>query len=151
VLAVKLVSRPTARPQGLVLLALRYACVSAAFAFSAGLWMIIIQGRRTGAAGNILPLHAAGFHGLQAIPIVAFLLARSSQPDRLARRWTHAAGLAWAALCAGLAWQTVAGRPVVEFTPAILFAIAATAIWACCALVSAYAWQQQAARAGPIS
>jgi hypothetical protein len=48
VLAVKLVSCPTNRPRGLVLVALRYACASAAFAFAAGLGMIIIQGRRAG-------------------------------------------------------------------------------------------------------
>ncbi|HYL39111.1 MAG TPA: hypothetical protein VEV17_24550 [Bryobacteraceae bacterium] len=144
VLAMKLVSRPTAGTPGLMLLALRYACLSVAFAFAAGLWMIIIQGRRTGVAGNILPLHAAGFHGLQAIPIVAFLLARSRLADQTARRWIHAAGLAWAGLCAGIAWQTIAGRPVLQLTPAILFAIAGTAIWAACALFSTYLWQQRA-------
>ena len=144
VLAMKLVSRPTDGTRGLVLLALRYACLSAGFAFAAGLWMIIIQGRHTGVAGNILPLHAAGFHGLQAIPIVAFLLARSSLSDQTARRWIHVAGLAWAGLCAGIAWQTIAGRPVMQLTPAMLIAIAGTAIWAACALFSAYVWQQRA-------
>jgi hypothetical protein len=56
------------------------------FAFAGGLWMIVIQGRKTGVAGNILPLHAAGFHGLQAVPIVAILFRRSTLSDRLARR-----------------------------------------------------------------
>jgi hypothetical protein len=143
VLALKLVSRPIDERRDLVLLAIRYACLSVMIAFAAGLWMIVIQGRRTGMAGNILPLHAAGFHGLQAIPIVALLFARSTLPDQFVRRWTHAAGLAWVAMCVAIGWQTIAGRPPLEGSGAMVFAAVGAAIWMVCALVAAYAWRHR--------
>ena len=57
-----------------VLLAIKYGCATALGAFAAGIWMSVNAGRQTGATGNILPLHALGFHGLQAVPLVALLL-----------------------------------------------------------------------------
>lgn len=144
VLALKLVSRRIDERRGLVLLAIRYACVSVIIAFAAGVWMIVIQGRRTGMAGNILPLHAAGFHGLQAIPIVGLLFARSTLPDQFVRGWTHTDGLAWVAICVAIGWQTIAGRPPLEGSAAMIFAAIGAAIWMVCALVAAYAWRSRA-------
>jgi hypothetical protein len=40
----------------------------------AGLWLSANQGRVVAPAGNLLPLHTAGFHAVQAIPLVALLL-----------------------------------------------------------------------------
>jgi hypothetical protein len=134
VLAVKLARRGTSHKDGLVLLAFRYAIGATMIAFAAGIWMSVIQGRYTGAAGNILPLHAFGFHSLQGIPLVAWLFSQSATPDREARRWVHAAGTAWVAACLGIAWQTATGRPVTEVSPAILVVVIALSCWLFCAV-----------------
>lgn len=129
VLSVKLARRGTSGADGLILLALRYAIGATLLAFAAGIWMSAIQGRYTGAAGNILLLHALGFHSLQAIPVVAWLFSRSALPEPAARRWVHAAGAAWVTVCLAIAWQTAAGRPVTEPSPAILAATVVLFCW----------------------
>lgn len=121
-----------------VLLAIRYGCIATIAAFAAGLWMSAITGSRTGEAGNILPLHALGFHGLQAIPVVALLLVWSGADKDEARKWVHLTAIVWLAACAAVAWQTIIGRSVLEIAPATVAtgfllvawsAIAAFAFW----------------------
>lgn len=147
VLAVKLVRRGTGGPEGLILLAFRYAIVATMIAFAAGIWMSFNQGRYTGAAGNILPLHAFGFHSLQAIPLVAWLFSRSAVADQEARAWVHRAGIAWNAACVANAWQTAAGASVTELSPAILAASIAVLAWCVCAIRAASAWRAATGRA----
>ena len=142
VLAVKLVRRDTRGPKGILLLALRYGIAAAGLAFAAGLWMSAIGGRKFGAQGNILPLHAIGFHGLQAVPLVAWLLSRSRVPDSNARRWVHWTGICWIAACLAIAWQTAAGEPVIEFSIAMTAAAAAVLAWSFGALRAMLAWMQ---------
>jgi hypothetical protein len=134
ILAVKLVRRGTAGADGLVLLGLRYAIGATMLAFAAGVWMSAIGGRYTGEAGNILPLHALGFHALQAIPLLAFLFSHSATPDPVARRWVHTAGLAWLAACVLIAWQTALGRAVTDPSPLILAALVVLFCWLVCAI-----------------
>jgi len=141
ILAVKLARRGTGGADGLVLLALRYAIGATLLAFAAGIWMIVNQGRYTGAAGNILPLHAFGFHALQAIPLVAWLFSQSAAPDREARPWVHAAGATWMAACLGIAWQTAAGRPVTELSPVMLATAVVLCGWTLSALRALQAWR----------
>jgi hypothetical protein len=141
ILAVRIVRRGTGGADGLVLLGLRYAIGATMLAFAAGVWMSAIQGRYTGEAGNILPLHAFGFHALQAIPVVAWLYSRSALPEPEARPWVHAAGATWLVACLAIAWQTVAGRPVTEPSPAILAALVALGCWALSAGRALRAWQ----------
>jgi hypothetical protein len=129
ILGVKLWVRKAAGAERLMLLAIRYASLATAIAFAAGLWMSAIHGRRTGVGGNILPLHAIGFHGLQGIPVVAWLLSRSRATYDESRRWVHVAGVAWLAACLAIAWQTVAGRPVRELSPATMLACALMVTW----------------------
>lgn len=74
IMAVKFFRRGRPDADSPVILAIRYGTAAAMGAFIAGIWMSVIQGRTTGAAGNILPLHALGFHGLQAVPLIALLL-----------------------------------------------------------------------------
>lgn len=123
-----------------LLVAIRYACAASALAMAAGLWMSVNQGSEVGRTGSILPLHAVGFHGLQALPLVALLFAWSRTPNEVARRWTHAAGLAWVGACVAIAWQTAAGRSVVEAGPATLLTAALLLAWAVCAARAALAW-----------
>lgn len=126
----------------LFLLGIRYASAATLVALGVGLCLSVNQGPRIGAAGNLLPLHAAGFHGLQTVPLVALLFAWSRTPMEAARRWVHAAGLAWLGVCAGLAWQTAAGRSVLEPSAAMALAVAMFAAWALCALRAALAWRR---------
>lgn len=125
----------------LLLPAVRYACAGTGLAFAAGLWMSAAAGSRVGAAGNLLPLHAAGFHALQAVPLVALLFMRAGATRRSARRWIHATGVAWLGLCAGLAWQTVAGRSVLEPAPAVFFAALSLLVWLLCAARAVTLWR----------
>ena len=140
VLALRFFSSRTAVGGTLFLLGVRYACAAALFAHGVGLWMSLNQGPRIGAGGNLLPLHAAGFHGLQAVPLVALLFAWSQTPTEAARRWVHAAGLAWLGACVGIAWQTGAGRSVSEPAAGGALALALFAVWALSLARAAFAW-----------
>jgi len=142
ILAVKLLRRDPHGRDGMIILAIRYGIAAAMIAFAAGVWMSIIAGRKFGAQGNILPLHAIGFHGLQAVPIVAWFLSRSQLSDHDARRWVHLAGICWMAACLAIAWQTAAGAPVTEFSFAMAFAAAFVLVWAAGALRALLAWMQ---------
>ncbi len=125
-----------------LLVAIRYASAASGLAMAAGMWMSVNQGSEVGRAGSILPLHAIGFHGLQALPLVALLFVWSRTPTETARRWTHAAGLAWVAACLTIAWQTAAGRSVLEVGPATLATAVLLLVWAVCAARAALAWSR---------
>ncbi|HEU0013529.1 MAG TPA: ABA4-like family protein, partial [Longimicrobium sp.] len=103
VLAVKIARRAVDGADGPLLLAVRYASVATVGAFAAGIWMSMANGSEVGDGASILPLHAIGFHALQAVPLVALMLAWAGASAVLARRWVHAAGIAWLAACAAIA------------------------------------------------
>lgn len=145
VLAWRFFTRRSAVADPVVLLGVRYAFAAALVGFGVGLWLSANSGARVGAAGNLLPLHAAGFHGLQAVPLVALLFAWSRAPRETARRWVHAAGLAWFGACLALAWQTAAGRAVLEPSTASLLTGALFAVWAASALRAWSAWGRKEA------
>lgn len=125
---------------GPLLLAMRYGMAAVFGAFAAGVWMSAAQGSRSGAEGSILPLHAFGFHGMQALPLVAILLTWAGVAAHRARPWIHAAGIAWLAACAAIAWQTLQGRATLEVSPANAVAVAALLAWAAVAAFAARAW-----------
>jgi hypothetical protein len=139
ILAGKILMRRMDGADGPLLLALRYAGAATFGAFAAGMWMSIIGGSRVGAA-SILPLHAVGFHGLQALPLVAILLTWAGMAADRARPWMHAAGIAWLAACAGVAWQTVQGRPALELSPANGITAGALLAWAVVAALALRVW-----------
>jgi hypothetical protein len=142
ILAWKVLARRTDGADGPLLLALRYGSLATFAAFGAGFWMSAVQGSRAGAEGSILPLHAIGFHGLQALPLVAILLTWAGVAAHRARPWIHAAGLAWLAACAGIAWQTAQGRSVLELSPATGVAAGALLAWTVIAALSARNWMR---------
>jgi len=130
-------------PEGMLLsAAVRYGCAAAFAGFAAGFWLSANQGAGVGAAGNILPLHAAGFHGLQAVPLVALLSAWAGEAGTAARRRVHTAGAAWLGLCAALTWQTAAGRSLAEPSAAMAAAALCLLVWLASAAAAALAWRR---------
>jgi hypothetical protein len=132
--------------RGLLVLAARWTAVSTMIGFLAGMWMSAIQGRAVAPEGSVLPLHAAGFHALQAIPLVALLFAWSSASVDIGRRWVHVAGAAWAAACVAIWWQTALGRAVTSFDAAGAVTIVLLALWAIAGLRALVAWRSPANR-----
>ncbi|MBI2189510.1 MAG: DUF4281 domain-containing protein [Acidobacteria bacterium] len=128
--------------RGLLVIAARWAGVSMLMGFLAGVWLSANQGRVVGEAGNLLPLHAAGFHAVQAVPLVALLLAWSTVPVDTARRWVHIAGFAWAAACVAIWWQTALGRAVTDLaTAAGVASVALLGLWTLAAVRGLVAWR----------
>ena len=117
-------------------LAVRYGAAACSVSFGVGIWMSIFQGRMVGGEGNLLPIHAAGFHGLQAIPLVALLLVWSGAPDVVSRRWVHIAGIAWAGFCGAILWQAVTGGGPLGVSPATVATLVFFGGWASAALVA---------------
>jgi hypothetical protein len=140
IMAVKFFRRGRPDADSPIILAIRYGSAAALGAFTAGIWMSVIQGRTTGAAGNILPLHALGFHGLQAVPLIALLLLWSGYDSGETRKWVHATGIVWVAACAAVAWQTIAGRSISEMSAATLATGFLLAVWAGVGLFAFWRW-----------
>ena len=149
IMAVKFFQRGRADADSPVLLAIRYGCVTAIGAFVAGIWMSLIGGRHTGEAGNILPLHALGFHGLQAVPVVALLLTWAGVNADEPRKWVHLTGIAWVIACAAVAQQTIAGRSIFDVSPAMLVSGFLLVVWTAIVAFAFWRWAQgiQAQRA----
>jgi hypothetical protein len=143
VLAARAFEMGTGGRRGLLVVAARWAAASMLIGFLAGFWLSANQGRLVGEAGNLLPLHAAGFHAVQAIPLVALMLAWSSVPVEASRRWVHLAGAAWAAACVAIWWQTALGRAVTDLaTAAGVAAVGLLGFWALAAVRALVAWRQ---------
>jgi hypothetical protein len=107
--------------------AVRYGTAASLVAFGVGIVMsVVTRGRTVPEAGNLLVLHAAGFHGLQTIPLVALFSVWAGASDMVARRRVHVAGLAWLLTCLAVAWQSGSGRAIAE--PSLASAVAAVAL-----------------------
>ena len=148
VLAVRFFNARTAGNGKLLILAARYAALSTMMGFAAGIWISANQGRNVGTHGNIMPLHAAGFHSLQALPLVALLLIVSGVTFAAGRRWVHAAGIAWCAGCAGIWWQVAQGRAVTELSGTMMLVIVAYSVWAITLVRGLFAWGAASRQAG---
>ena len=140
IMAVRFFRRDRPDRDSPVLVAIKYGCVTSLGAFAAGIWMSLIAGRHTGVAGNILPLHALGFHGLQGVPLVALLLQWSGADPRDTRRWGHLTGIAWVVACVAVAWQTVVGRSIFDVSPAMLVTAFVLAVWSGIAVYALWRW-----------
>ncbi|MGH7469909.1 MAG: ABA4-like family protein [Longimicrobiales bacterium] len=110
--------------------ALRYGCTAALLGFAAGIAMSFTSGRVVNGAGNMMPIHAAGFHGLQALPLVALLLGWSVVTMETARGWIHVAGISWLLFCLGLILQPILGRPPFQPGAPLAFSLVGFMTWA---------------------
>jgi hypothetical protein len=109
--------------------ALRYGVLGASLAFFVGILMSGLGGRVLNGSGNMMGIHAAGFHGLQAIPLVALLLGWSRAPASTAQACIHVAGIGWLLLAAGLFLQALMGVPTLSTGFGFMLAIAGVGIW----------------------
>ncbi|MDF2713735.1 MAG: hypothetical protein K0R28_660 [Paenibacillus sp.] len=102
------------RPE--LVLGIRYAMIAIMLSFAAGIWISVNQSRFTGLSGNIIGLHGLGFHALQAVPLVGWLTERASPSHPGRRRLVHLTGIAYLLGLAAIAWQTILGSPILEWT-----------------------------------
>lgn len=128
-------------PATSVAVAVRYGAAASGVAFAVGIWMSLATGGRfVPEAGNLLFVHAVGFHGLQAVPAVALLLRWADTAPSAAGRRVHVAGFAWVAACLALAWQSGSGRALAEWSPATLIACLGLMAFGVVAAVAAFDW-----------
>ncbi|MEC0173506.1 hypothetical protein P4H83_01325 [Paenibacillus favisporus] len=137
VVAVAFFRRKLLAARPLLIIGIRYSFVSVTLSFAAGLWMIALNGRFTGAGGNIIVLHGLGFHALQVLPLLGWLLERSRAEARRAQLLLHTGSAAWIVSVAAVAVQTAAGRTIFEWSA--LPVVAAAGLLLCLASIAAAA------------
>jgi hypothetical protein len=146
VLMLRFFFRSTAGEGGALVLALRYGTAASILGFGVGITISMLGTAHIGDTGNLLPLHAAGFHGLQAVPIVALLLAWAGASEEESRKAVHLAGIAWLAICLAIGWQTWTGRSVLEPSAAMAVAGAVLLVWALVVTKAFLAFRRSGAR-----
>lgn len=105
---------PFQRPY--LILGIRYAFVSVLMANLAGIWMILLQDRFTGDAGNLIVLHGIGFHALQTLILPAWILEKSNGSDRIKKAMIHIGSIAWMLMIGMITIQSALGHTVFELS-----------------------------------
>ena len=124
-----------------VTVAVRYGALASFVAFGVGIWMsLVTQGRYVPEAGNLLFLHAVGFHGLQAVPVLALLLGWAGTSEAVVHRRVHLAGSLYLAACLALAWHSGTGRAVLELSPATVTAMTCLLTWLVVTVLATRLW-----------
>ncbi len=123
--------------------AIRYGIIATSFAFGSGSAMTARRTRLVEETGNLMPLHAAGFHGLQAVPLVALLAGASALDNATSMRLTHTAGVAWLMLCAASLLQALSGAPLFAATVAAAGVAIAFLVWASCVGLAGHAFARR--------
>ena len=136
VLAVKYFRAPSTP----VVVAVRYGAAACFIAFSIGILMSATSTRQVGEAGNLLVLHAAGFHGIQAVPFVALLLHWARADRSISGPLVHLAGLTWLGACLAIAWQSGTGASVGQVSPATVLSLLCLLRFATTVVLAARAW-----------
>ncbi|MEH7491510.1 hypothetical protein [Neobacillus niacini] len=118
-------------PQGrpLLIMGIRYAFLSVLAANSAGIWMILLQDRLTGGAGNLIVLHGVGFHALQTLILPACLLEKAQVNEKYKKILIHTGSIAWMLMVLVIGIQTAMGQSVFELTILPLIALLFFLIW----------------------
>jgi hypothetical protein len=124
-----------------VRVAVRYGAMACMIGFITGIWMsLVTQGRSVPEAGNLLVVHAAGFHGIQLIPLLALMLEKSGKPHKAVAGHVHVAGVLWVGGCVALAWQSLSGLDTFAPAPASVAAAVCFMAFGIAVVVAVGAW-----------
>ena len=127
--------------------AIRYGILAITFAFGTGLVMSALRTRFIADTGNLMPLHAVGFHGIQAVPLVALLAGASGLALSVRMRLTHVAGIAWLIMCIALLAQALSGESLLDVKPAAIAGALALAVWAACLIFAGTSYVRRSSSA----
>ena len=105
---------PYERP--MLIIGIRYAFLAVLISNIVGIWMVMLQGRITGDAGNLIVLHGIGFHALQALILPGWLLEKVRVNVRIKKLLIHNGSVAWMFSIILIGVQTALGRSVFELT-----------------------------------
>ncbi|MDQ6419755.1 hypothetical protein RB620_09965 [Paenibacillus sp. LHD-117] len=122
--AIQFFKRTTYEANPELVLGIRYAMVSIMVAFAGGISISMNGGRFIGAEGNLIWLHGMGFHAIQALPFIAWLAVGSALPAAFRRTLIHVSGIAFFLGLLAMGWQTLLGRPLLEWSALPLAAAA---------------------------
>jgi hypothetical protein len=128
------INAPFERP--LLILGIRYALLSVLVANFAGVWMILLQDRLTGDAGNLIVLHGIGFHALQTLLVPGWFLERARVNEKIKKTLIHYGSITWMLSIILIGIQTALGRTVFELTVLPIVACILLLIWLGTAIVA---------------
>lgn len=121
----------------LLVIAIRYAFISVLTANIAGIWMILLQDRFTGDMGNIIVLHGMGFHALQTLIILGWLLEKVRLNERIKKLLIHYGSISWMLSLILVGFQTALDRTVFELTILPIISGILLLVWFGIAIVAA--------------
>ncbi len=124
-------------------LGIRYGVAAVWISFAVGIVMSVNSGRDIGDEGNLLLSHGLGVHGIQAIPVVALLVAAAPTTPP-ATSWLHAAGIGWLVACTAALVQALVGDPPLEASILTTVIVAGLAVWAAGASQTLLTWRRTA-------
>ncbi|NDI36061.1 hypothetical protein [Chengkuizengella sediminis] len=113
-------------------LGIRYGMLSTLVSFAAGIWISTLSSRYTGIDGNIIWLHGLGFHGVQLIPFMVWLLGKSRIHDQ--KSLIHVTGILWLIIILSIGVQTYVSQSIFELSPIMITAYISTIL--CFILIS---------------
>lgn len=121
------IKTPFERP--LLLIGIRYALFSVLIANLAGIWMILLQDRFSGDTGNIIVLHGIGFHALQTLIFLGWLLEKAQLAERVKKLLLHFGCISWTISIVIIGLQTGLGRTVFELTTLPIISCILLLVW----------------------
>ncbi|MBA2937158.1 hypothetical protein HZF08_02455 [Paenibacillus sp. CGMCC 1.16610] len=131
VILIKFLAKKPMQERPLLVLGIRYGFIATMLGFSSGIWMIILSSRITGSGGNVMTIHFLGFHGLQAIPLIAWFLERSRLDYSRSIRIVHTAAWLWLSAIGCMFVQTYQGYSITAITPAMIVCSLLLIVWFC--------------------
>jgi hypothetical protein len=137
-----LADRPVVR------LGIRYGVAAVWISFAVGIVMSVNAGRHIGDQGNLLLSHGLGVHGIQAMPVVALMVAAARAASSPAT-WVHAAGIGWLVACTAALVQALIGDPPLEASILTTLIVAGLFLWAAGASQTLLTWRRAAHTTSP--
>lgn len=129
ILAIQFLRTQSSQNRPLLIIGIRYAFLSAIAGNIAGLWMIILQDRFTGVAGNIIVLHGISFHALQTLLLLAWVLEKLQIHQHIKRKMLHLGCSSWSLSILCIAIQISLGKSNFEFSFFPLLTVALLLLW----------------------